>query len=90
MKKILIIGLWIFATACSKKDSPKPPEVVEKISASAGSVSNVPVLKGILLNPFLRISVQYLSGKTDKQFRKVKCNVNAAGLSDIKTRRKRE
>lgn len=42
-----------------------------------------PVLKGIAINPFLRVIVSVQSGTLPQQIRKIHCTLNAASLSGI-------
>lgn len=74
---ILMAALSSFE--CSKKTSEAPPAEVQ---ASAYSPS-VPVLKGLMANPVLRIAVSVPSGNPEQRFRKLQCTLNAEAISNI-------
>lgn len=79
----LWIGLFVFTIsgfACSKNSSPvaAPAEIVIISSAPAN-----PVLRGLLTNPQLRISVTVPSGNTEINYRKIKCRINAEAVAAI-------
>lgn len=81
---VSIFLLFFFTISCSKNTPAAPTPQPEQIQASATSSSQIPILKGVSVNPYIRIAIQHLTGKTEKQFRKIKCSINPSGLTDVK------
>jgi sialidase-1 len=81
-----IFTLWImllFFGLCSfeySKKSSKP--VPGEIQASSYS-PNVPVLRGMVANPVVRIVVSLPAGNAEKHYRKLQCTLNAAAINEI-------
>ncbi|MFD2525749.1 exo-alpha-sialidase [Flavihumibacter stibioxidans] len=74
----LIISLSSFD--CSRKSQAQSP------SNSIGADSYAPeqpVLRGLSINPFLRVIVSVQAGTSPQQIRKMHCTLNAASLPDI-------
>ena len=88
-KKILInipsLFLLLFsmntALGCSKKMANTFP--AETNIVVAASSPNVPILKGLSVNPFLRLDITLPSGSPASVFKKIKYTLNKAAISEI-------
>jgi sialidase-1 len=79
--KSLILGLSIFVMlfGCSKNTAGSTPP---KISITSYA-PQIPVLKGIDNNPFLRIDVTIGDKESSQNFKKIKYTLNASVVNDI-------
>ena len=73
---ILLVVLYSFE--CLKKTNAAPPA----IQASSYSPA-IPILKGLAVNPILRVAVSIPAGNKTQQYRKLQCKLNTAAIADV-------
>lgn len=79
---IVVLGLFVFnlnSYDCSGKAIVTPPGQTKAWSYSP----NMPVLKGLMVNPILRVALSIPDGHAAQRFRKLQCTLNAAAISSI-------
>ncbi|MBS1737616.1 MAG: exo-alpha-sialidase [Bacteroidetes bacterium] len=74
---ILILNL-----GCTKKSASAPPAAPDKIQA-ASFVPTMPIIKGLSINPVLRIGITIPEGNSIQQYRKILCTLNNGAITAI-------
>ena len=83
--KSLCFNLWVcifLVVLCSFEGSKKANAAPPAIQASSHSPS-IPILKGLVANPILRVAISIPAGNITQQYRKLQCNLNAAAIADV-------
>lgn len=77
---IWLCSLWLLQSSDSSGNAGiLPPEGV-RVSAYSPVV---PVLKGLMANPVLRLAISIPAGNTEQHYRKMNCTLNAEALGSI-------
>lgn len=78
---IMILVLTGVAFGCTKKMETPAPAAIQAIA----SAPDVPVLRGIRVNPLLQLTVTIPTGNPEQQFDKITCSLNQEALSGIES-----